>query len=61
MQSVLEKLGLLATDDPLLYALITLGITTSFGVVFGRLMDWLSTRAGLDTSRRRHTQDRVGE
>lgn len=59
MQSVLQQVKSLATEAPILYALLTVGVTAVSAFILGYLMDRLGRAMGLDTSRRRYTQDRV--
>ena len=59
MHSLLNQIEALAVHQPLLYALLTVGVIAVFALIVGQLMDMLGRALGLDTSRRSHTQDRV--
>lgn len=61
MHSLLNQIEALAIHQPLLYALLTVGVISAFAVIVGQLMDMLGRALGLDTSRRSHTQDRVSD
>ncbi len=59
MHSVLEQINSLAAASPLLYAVLTVTVTTAVALTLGYVMDRLGRALGLDTSRRKYTQDRV--
>jgi len=59
MHSLLNQLETMAIHEPLTYALLTVSVTAGAAFILGHLMDRLGRAMGLDTSRRRYTQDRV--